>query len=384
VGHEWCRSGAMSYPRIHCACAGLARRRVVAIGGLACSHAGGSPSASVEVLDPTTMIWSGLPPLLKPTVSCASCVLRDDDDPAVTAQLRRTDAGDGGPMPMQRRSERVVVTGGSGHLPHDAGGMTDVWVLDMATQEWTEFTHMSEPRHSHSCSALPGGRVLVAGGKRGTAILSTVEVFCPRLSCWCRMPPMPVAVASHAALVMSKGRCAIFGGWDGKQSLSSVHMIINADRAQHAGLGPPVTGQPSMHPAPVECKRSPPEMPAGSQEPTWQTLSPMPFRGACLELVPHPYSGQLLVVVPDEASQTLAIQPLQLSGLSGDDWGRGARGPAWSAAAEGAGRDDTSVDDLQGGRCDSGGTPADTIFGVTSKIVAPLSVRHCTIVLGVY
>ena len=85
--------------------------------------------------------------------------------------------------------------------PADAGA---------ATGAWREVAPMLQPRLGHAAAPLPDGRVLVTGGRSGTAIaaLRSVEAFDPATGSWQALNPMLEARLGHSATALTGAPCA--------------------------------------------------------------------------------------------------------------------------------------------------------------------------------
>ncbi|KYF92288.1 hypothetical protein BE20_12145 [Sorangium cellulosum] len=97
------------------------------------------------------------------------------------------------------------------------GGRLELWVeaegeAVLVDPRWKLKREMSTPRFGHTATALPDGRVLVAGGfNGGSQMLNTAEVFDPASGAW-RTLRMLSAHALHTATLLSDGRVLVIGG----------------------------------------------------------------------------------------------------------------------------------------------------------------------------
>ena len=70
----------------------------------------------------------------------------------------------------------------SGGIIRDRGPpISDVWMYNFLSDEWSPGPNMTKPRKRHSCSGISGGRVIVAGGE-GDGLggdLMDLEMFDP-------------------------------------------------------------------------------------------------------------------------------------------------------------------------------------------------------------
>ena len=92
---DWWQTKKCNTARIRCGAVGLSERRVLIAGGLSCS--GSKAERSAEILDPYTMEWTPVPPMLQPRLGCGCSTL-----------------GTAG--------ERAIFTGGVGEGPECADG----------------------------------------------------------------------------------------------------------------------------------------------------------------------------------------------------------------------------------------------------------------------
>ena len=95
-------------------------------------------TASVELLDPKTMMWSELPPCPFPVINAKACR-------------------------FDHHGHSIIMTGGCGGL-RDGGGCL-VQIFSMLKNTWQSAPPLQQPRHSHSCTLLRQGQIVVAGGK---------------------------------------------------------------------------------------------------------------------------------------------------------------------------------------------------------------------------
>lgn len=73
---------------------------------------------------------------------------------------------------------------------------------------------LTTPRSHHTATALPDGRVLVAGGRSqsATEALVSTELYEPARNAWKPGPPMAFARAGHTATALLDGRVLVVGG----------------------------------------------------------------------------------------------------------------------------------------------------------------------------
>ena len=108
---------------------------------------------------------------------------------------------------------RILITGGSG-----ANGPTNSAELFAANGSFSPATPMNVPRSGHVAIVLQDGRVLVAGGTTsGGVVTNTAEIYDPTAkSTWTNVTGgMVDARSGHTAAVLHDGRVLIAGGRNG-------------------------------------------------------------------------------------------------------------------------------------------------------------------------
>ena len=144
-------------------------------------------TASAEVLDPATGVWS-----------------------------------EGGSMPGGARiwhrmtvladGHRILVTGGC--LP--GGPLSTADILDVSTMNWSQTSPMPSARCRHGAVLLHDGRVLVTGStlNGGLQIGADTELYDPNTNAWRSAAPMHQARREHVTLLLPDGRVLVAGGTD--------------------------------------------------------------------------------------------------------------------------------------------------------------------------
>src|ERR1051326_7110093 len=102
---------------------------------------------------------------------------------------------------------------------------------------------MTRPRQNHTATLLPNGQVLVAGGRDGTNILASAELFDPASGTWSLTSSMGFQRAWHAATLLQSGKVLVTGGYDASNALATEEVYDPA-----TGLWSPI--------APMATKRS--------------------------------------------------------------------------------------------------------------------------------
>jgi hypothetical protein len=80
---------------------------------------------------------------------------------------------------------------------------------------------MLTPRHSHTATKLPDGRVLIAGGREGSSALASAEIFDPRARVFTETGRLRLGRMSHEATMLKDGRILITGGLDANISVTA-------------------------------------------------------------------------------------------------------------------------------------------------------------------
>jgi N-acetylneuraminic acid mutarotase len=106
---------------------------------------------------------------------------------------------------------RVLVVGGNGGLPPRTQ-LASAEIYDPSTDAWTPISDMSVARVEHTATALPDGKVLVAGGANEDTYWFTSEVFDPKTGRWSRTGDMAAPRAGHTATAWGDARILVAGG----------------------------------------------------------------------------------------------------------------------------------------------------------------------------
>jgi hypothetical protein len=88
-------------------------------------------------------------------------------------------------------------------------------IYDPATGTWTATGSLTTGgRALHTATALPDGRILIAGGWNGSAALSSAEIYNPVTGTFSATGSMTTARANHRQRILFDGRVLITGGFD--------------------------------------------------------------------------------------------------------------------------------------------------------------------------
>lgn len=110
---------------------------------------------------------------------------------------------------------RVLVAGGF----VEKGSARGAEVYDPAAGRFLPLPAMTVTRHSHTATLLPNGKVLIAGGfGEGSTTLAAAELFDPATHSFTATGPLGAARSGHVAVLLETGKVLIAGGvgpgWD--------------------------------------------------------------------------------------------------------------------------------------------------------------------------
>jgi hypothetical protein len=139
---------------------------------------------------------------------------------------------------------RVLIAGG---MPAGGDATRSFEVFDTSRNALTASGDMLEARAGHTATPLPDGRVIVAGGYNGS-YLATIEVFDPRSGRFAPAGRMTVGRSGHTATLLRDGTILFTGGnGEGYTFLSSAETYDpRSGRSQATG---PLTVQRESHTA---------------------------------------------------------------------------------------------------------------------------------------
>lgn len=103
---------------------------------------------------------------------------------------------------------RVLVAGGG--VGSAVLGATEIF--DTESEEWSMSGELNQPRRGHQAVVLEDGRVLVAGGLAQGELLGSAEVFDPEKGAWEEVGAMTQARLGHTMTRLPDGRVLAAGG----------------------------------------------------------------------------------------------------------------------------------------------------------------------------
>jgi len=157
---------------------------------------GGVPRATAELFDPRTGTWTSTG-----SMSIARYV----------------------PGHAALRDGRIVVVGGGTCCPY--GEVNEAEIFDPGTGTWTPTTSKTTPAEDQA-TLLPDGRVLAAGGWKGTQpfnqVVRAAEVFDPSTGIWSAVERMSVGRSAMTLTLLSSGQVLAAGGNNGGWGVCNV------------------------------------------------------------------------------------------------------------------------------------------------------------------
>jgi hypothetical protein len=115
-----------------------------------------------------------------------------------------------GPSATALPDGRVLVAGG--YYRAAGGDLGTAEIYDPATGRWSWTARMYTSRREHLATPLRDGRVLLTGGFSGDSVLALAELFDPVRENWVPAVPMQSPRVGHTATVLQDGRVLVTGG----------------------------------------------------------------------------------------------------------------------------------------------------------------------------
>ncbi len=184
----WRAAGSLTTGRANHLAVRLRNGKVLVAGGYSIELS--TRLASAELYDPVTNVWSTTGSMTEPRNLPEAALLPDG---------------------------RVLVAGGSG-AGTDLNALATAEIFDPASGTWSRTTSLSAARAGHTTTALPNGRVLVAGGASGAfsapSFQTTAELFDATTGVWSAAGSVGVGRGYHRAVALPAGRLLMIGGSD--------------------------------------------------------------------------------------------------------------------------------------------------------------------------
>jgi N-acetylneuraminic acid mutarotase len=106
-------------------------------------------------------------------------------------------------------TNKVLIAGG-----YNNSATSSANLFDPATNTWAIASSMSTTRYYHTMTALPSGKILVAGGWNGGTYYASTDIYDPLTSTWAVGPSMPYTRYGHTATLLNNGKVLIAGGYN--------------------------------------------------------------------------------------------------------------------------------------------------------------------------
>ena len=235
----WVAAGRLNFPRTQGTLTLLGDGRVLAAGGGVEGSPGWASTASAEIFDPKSGLWSPAAPMSVSRAFQTATLLGNGD--VLVAGGATTYNGTHGtvtntaevynPRSNKWRSAptmsvaryahaaahlpdgRVLVAGGWSLTTTTDPSLASAEIYDPASNAWTATGSLNDGRGSLVMAALPDGRLLaVAGVDPGYHVLASTEIYDAKLGKWQPTGKLPVALERPAIGTLSDGRVVVAGG----------------------------------------------------------------------------------------------------------------------------------------------------------------------------
>lgn len=107
----------------------------------------------------------------------------------------------------------------------------------LAADAFSFIAPMNTPRWEHTATRLSDGTVLVAGGRNGSAVLESVEIYDAKTNSWTVASPLASARSGHVAITLTNGKVLLLGGRDGAGSALKVSSLYEPSTGTWSATG---------------------------------------------------------------------------------------------------------------------------------------------------
>jgi hypothetical protein len=227
-------TGSMSVARSGHTATLLTSGEVLVTGGESSSGANTTVTATAELFDPATGVFTATGNMETPRTNGTATLLENGDvlvaggedasgNPVATAELFNPTTGmfsPTGSMSVARSghtatlltSGKVLVTGGKSSSGANTTVTATAELFDTATEAFVLTGSMESPRELHTATRRTDGKVLVTGGLSGTGDLSTAESFDPVNGVFTYAGNMEIERFKHTATLLTNGAVLVTGG----------------------------------------------------------------------------------------------------------------------------------------------------------------------------
>jgi serine/threonine protein kinase/Cu/Zn superoxide dismutase len=126
---------------------------------------------------------------------------------------------------------RILVVGGR----EGTNILATAELYDRSTNAWTSAGSMATPRFRHSATRLPDGKVLIVGGQDTDAtFLATSELYDPSTNAFTAAGSLAGARASHTATLLENGKVLVAGGYSASKFFNAAELYDPAEKSWSA------------------------------------------------------------------------------------------------------------------------------------------------------
>jgi endoglucanase len=242
--NSWTPTASMSTARVYAAAVTLSDGDVMVAGG---QDGSGTALASVELFDPSAQTWSAFSPMPTARWMAQGVSFPSGGWEIAGGQGASGDSSTGesyqdgywgyyafGPADVvgaaiapDAATYSVAEFGGSDTATGDVVASAES-VTPNGTLTESALPDMTTPRFLATATAMPGNRVLVAGGATstsGTPALDSAAIYNEDSSTWSDAAPMPSPVYGAVSAVLPDGQVLVAGGSSGSQATDSAELF---------------------------------------------------------------------------------------------------------------------------------------------------------------